>query len=65
LTIIDCGFRVEGAASLLTPGTFIMALVYTFLYLRGQNLLVFGIFHGWMGAFIFTAFISGIHLWKD
>jgi uncharacterized protein len=53
-------------SKLLMPGTFIMALVYTFLYLRGRNLLVFGIFHGWMGAFFYyciyqwNSFMAGI-----
>lgn len=35
----------------LIAGTFLMAIVYTWLYLRGANLLVLGIFHGWLGAF--------------
>lgn len=38
---------------LLMLATFLLALVYTFLFLKGRNLLVFGIFHGWLGAFFY------------
>ncbi|MCD8528527.1 MAG: CPBP family intramembrane metalloprotease [Chitinophagales bacterium] len=38
---------------LLMIATFLLALVYTFLFLKGRNLLVFGIFHGWLGAFFY------------
>ncbi len=43
---------------LLILGTFLMALVYTSLYLRGTNLLVLGIFHGWLGAFFFYTVLA-------
>ncbi|MEL6867607.1 MAG: CPBP family intramembrane glutamic endopeptidase [Bacteroidota bacterium] len=38
---------------LLIIGTFLLAVVYTLLYLKGRNLLVLGIYHGWIGAFFF------------
>lgn len=38
---------------LLVIGTFLLALVYTTLYLKGRNLVVMGIYHGWLGAFFF------------
>ncbi len=43
---------------LLILGTFLMALVYTILYLRGTNLLVLGILHGWLGAFFFYTILA-------
>lgn len=33
--------------------TFLLAIVYTVLYLNHRNLIVLGIFHGWLGAFFF------------
>ena len=44
---------VHYPSTILMPGTLVMALVYTYLYLNGRNLLVLGIFHGWLGAFFF------------
>lgn len=39
---------------LLIIGTFFLAVAYTILYLRrGENLLVLGIYHGWLGAFFY------------
>lgn len=38
---------------ILVVATFFLALVYTTLYLKGRNLLVMGIYHGWMGALFF------------
>lgn len=38
---------------LLMLATFLLAVVYTILYLRHRNLIVLGIFHGWLGAFFF------------
>lgn len=53
---------VHYPSTLLMPGTLVMALVYTYLYLNGRNLLVLGIFHGWLGAF-FIVCINGTHSW--
>lgn len=42
----------------LIIGTFFLALVYTYLYFKGRNLIVMGIFHGWLGA-CFYFFVLG------
>lgn len=49
---------------LLILGTFLLALVYATIYLRGRNLLVLGILHGWLGT-IFMYTILGRHLWDE
>lgn len=42
--------------SWLIIGTFILALLYGFIYLKERNLYVLGIFHGWLGGlFYYTA----------
>jgi len=38
---------------LLVGGTFLLAMCYTFVYMRHRNLYVLGIFHGWLGAFFY------------
>lgn len=38
---------------LLVGGTFLLALVYGFVYLKEKNLWVLGIMHGWLGALFF------------
>lgn len=43
---------------LLVGSTFLMGLAYTFLYLRGRNLIVLGIFHGWVGALFFYTILG-------
>jgi hypothetical protein len=43
---------------LLVAGTFGLALVYTWLYLQGHNLLVLGIYHGWLGGFFFYTLLA-------
>ncbi|MEL6673276.1 MAG: CPBP family intramembrane glutamic endopeptidase [Bacteroidota bacterium] len=42
----------------LVVATFFLTLTYTFLYLRGRNLVVMGIFHGWMGAVYFYTIMA-------
>lgn len=44
--------------SLLIIGTFFLAIVYTTLYLRGRNLIVLGIYHGWIGAVFFYTILE-------
>lgn len=39
--------------ALLMVATFFLAIVYTSLYLNRKNLIVLGIFHGWLGGFFF------------
>ncbi len=48
----------------LVAGTFVLAIVYTLLYLRGRNLLVLGIYHGWLGAFFFYT-VLGRDPWME
>ena len=43
---------------LLVVATFGLAIVYTSLYLRGHNLLVLGIYHGWLGGFFFYTLLD-------
>jgi hypothetical protein len=50
--------------SLLIIGTFLLALAYTKLYLHGRNLIVLGIYHGWLGAFFFYT-ILGRDAWNE
>ncbi len=39
----------------LIAGTFLLALFYTFIYLRERNICVLGLFHGWLaGIFYYT-----------
>lgn len=49
---------------LLIIGTFFLALVYTTLYLNNRNLIVLGIFHGWLAAFFFYA-VLGRNSWQE
>jgi hypothetical protein len=38
---------------LLMVATFALGLAYTWLYLRGYNLIALGIYHGWLGGVFF------------
>lgn len=38
---------------ILVAATFLLAIVYTNLYFKGRNLLVMGIYHGWIGGLFF------------
>ena len=46
----------------LIIATFLLALVYTSIYLRYRNLWTLGILHGWLGSF-FYYFILGKDAW--
>lgn len=50
--------------NLLIIGTFFLAILYTTLYLRGRNLIVMGIYHGWLGAFFFYTLLER-DPWKE
>lgn len=39
-------------------GTFVLAIIYGFTYLRSRNLFVLGIFHGWLGAIFFYTVVG-------
>lgn len=58
----------------LMIGTFILALFYSFIYLKSRNLFVLGIFHGWLGAIFYYTVVGldpfdevfgVIGLWKN
>ena len=38
---------------ILVAATFLLAIVYVSLYFKGRNLLVMGIYHGWIGGLFF------------
>lgn len=42
----------------LMAGTFILALLYGFIYLRGRNVYVMGLFHGWLGGLFFYTVVD-------
>ncbi|MEO0732499.1 MAG: CPBP family glutamic-type intramembrane protease [Bacteroidota bacterium] len=48
----------------LIGATFFLAIVYTWLYLRGHNLLVLGIYHGWLGGVFFYT-VLGRNPWLE
>jgi membrane protease YdiL (CAAX protease family) len=39
-------------------GTFVLALLYGFIYLRGRNVYVMGLFHGWLGGLFFYTVVN-------
>lgn len=39
-------------------GTFILAIYYSFIYLKQRNLYVLGIFHGWLGALFYYTIVN-------
>jgi len=49
---------VHFPSALLITGTFILALVYSYQYLRERNLWVLGLYHGWLGC-LFYYFVLG------
>jgi uncharacterized protein len=49
---------------ILVGATFLLAIVYTSLYLRGRNLLVLGLYHGWLGAVFFYT-VLGRDAWRE
>ncbi len=42
----------------LVGGTFLLALVYTTIYLKKKNLYVLGLYHGWLGAIYFYTIVG-------
>jgi membrane protease YdiL (CAAX protease family) len=42
----------------LMAGTFILALLYGFIYLKNRNVYVMGLFHGWLGALFFYTVVN-------
>jgi hypothetical protein len=48
----------------LMAATFVLALLYVFLYLKYINLWILGLFHGWLGGF-FYFFVLGRDPWLE
>jgi len=48
----------------LMAATFVIALLYVFLYLKYNNLWILGLFHGWLGCF-FYFFVLGRDPWLE
>ena len=42
----------------LVAGTFLLALFYSFVYLKVRNLYVLGIFHGWLGGLFYYTVVD-------
>ncbi len=42
----------------LVAGTFVLALFYGFIYLKGRNVYVMGLFHGWLGGLFFYTVVN-------
>jgi membrane protease YdiL (CAAX protease family) len=42
----------------LIAGTFILALVYGYIYLKARNIYVMGLFHGWLGGLFFYTVVN-------
>ncbi len=49
---------------LLIVGTFVLAIVYTIVYIRNRNLWVLGLYHGWLGC-LFYFFALGRDPWLE
>ena len=39
-------------------GTFVLALLYSAVYLRERNLYALGLFHGWLGALFYYTVVG-------
>lgn len=42
----------------LIAGTFVLALLYTYIYLRNRNVYVLGLFHGWLGGLFYYTIVG-------
>lgn len=42
----------------LMIGTFILALIYGYVYLKAKNIYVLGLFHGWLGALFYYTVVN-------
>lgn len=42
----------------LVAGTFVLALLYGFVFLRVRNIYALGLFHGWLGALFFYTVVG-------
>lgn len=49
---------------LLIGATFLLAIVYTYLFLKGSNIIALGVYHGWLGGIFFYT-ILGRNPWIE
>lgn len=49
---------------MLIGATFLLAIVYTWLFLRGSSILALGIYHGWLGGVFFYT-VLGRNPWLE
>ncbi|MTE28051.1 CPBP family intramembrane glutamic endopeptidase [Winogradskyella ouciana] len=42
----------------LMLGTFVLALVYGYIYLKAKNIFVLGLYHGWLGALFYYTVVN-------
>jgi uncharacterized protein len=42
----------------LILGTFVLAMFYTYIYLKDRNIYVLGLFHGWLGGLFFYTVVN-------
>lgn len=55
---------VHYPSPLLIGATFLLAIVYTWLFLRGSSILALGIYHGWLGGVFFYT-VLGRNPWLE
>jgi hypothetical protein len=55
---------VHYPSPLLIVATFFLAIVYTWLFLRGSSILALGIYHGWLGGVFFYT-VLGRNPWAE
>lgn len=48
----------------LIGGTFILAILYGYIYLKEKNLYILGIFHGWLGALFYYTVLNRDPFWE-
>jgi hypothetical protein len=49
---------------MLIGATFLLAIVYTWLFLRGSSILALGIYHGWLSGVFFYS-VLGRNPWLE
>ena len=42
----------------LIAGTFVLALLYSYIYLRNRNVYALGLFHGWLGGLFYYTIVG-------
>ena len=55
---------VHYPSTMLIAGTFMLALLYTFIFLKWRNIYPLGLFHGWLGG-LFYFFVLNRDPWVE